>query len=295
MNKIAIIGKNGFVASNLINALKKYKKTNTKIISFSRQKYNLLSVHSVKKINKNIKDADTVVFCSADAPVKNLRQLNNNILMLNNFFNYIDNIEKKFFLYLSSDAVYKDTKNLLNENSEIKYSGSLHGMMHIFRENIVKNFINNKSLCIVRPTLIYGPNDPHNGYGPNKFIRSLLNKEDIVLFGRGEEKRDHIFIDDLSKIIAKLIIKKRSGIFNIASGKVISFFEIAKIIKKTLNSKNKIIFKKRFELPHHLGLRRFNVSKIKKVLKIRQIVDLKNYLSDINNIKSYCNSCFRID
>ena len=287
MNKIVIIGKNGFVASNLINELKKYKKTNTKIISFSKQKYNLLSIQSVKKINKNIKDADIVVFCAADAPVKNLRQLNNNILMLNNFFNYTDNIKNFFFLYLSSDAVYKDTKILLNENSKIEYSGSLHGMMHIFRESIVKSFINNKRLCIVRPTLIYGPNDPHNSYGPNKFIRSFLNKEDITLFGRGEERRDHVFINDLSKILAKLIIKKKSGIFNIASGKVFSFFEIAKIIKKTLNSKNKIIFKKRLGLPHHLGLRRFNVTKIKKELKIKKITDLKKYLSDINNIKSY--------
>ena len=247
----------------------------------------MLSVKSVKKINKNIKDADTVVFCSADAPVKSLRQLNNNILMLSNFLNYIDNIKKKFFLYLSSDAVYKDTKNLLNENSEVEYSGSLHGMMHIFRESIVKNYIDNKRLCIVRPTLIYGPHDPHNGYGPNKFIRNLLNKEDIILFGRGEERRDHIFIDDLSKIIVELIIKKKSGIFNIATGKVVSFFEIAKIIKKTLNSKNKIIFKKRLGLPHHLGIRRFNVSKIKKKLKIKQFVNLKKYLSNINKIKSY--------
>ena len=41
------------------------------------------------------------------------------------------------------------------------------------RENILK--LLNIKLCIVRPTLVYGANDPHNGYGPNKFIRLAHN------------------------------------------------------------------------------------------------------------------------
>jgi len=38
--------------------------------------------------------------------------------------------------------------------------------MHLTREMILKNKFN-KILCILRPTLIYGPGDSHNGYGPN--------------------------------------------------------------------------------------------------------------------------------
>ena len=41
--------------------------------------------------------------------------------------------------------------------------------MHFMREEMLKITTNN--LCIVRPTLVYGDNDPHNGYGPNKFVR----------------------------------------------------------------------------------------------------------------------------
>ena len=36
--------------------------------------------------------------------------------------------------------------------------------MHLLRENYLQNLYQDK-LCIVRPTLIYGSNDPHNGYG----------------------------------------------------------------------------------------------------------------------------------
>ena len=39
-----------------------------------------------------------------------------------------------------------------------------------------------------------------------------------------------IFIDDVGRIITKLIDKQQSGIFNIVSGKVVSFHQIAKFI-----------------------------------------------------------------
>ena len=68
--------------------------------------------------------------------------------------------------------------------------------MHLTREAILKdNF--NKILCILRPTLIYGPGDTHNGYGPNRFINLALKNKSIPIFGNGEEKRDHIFVEDV--------------------------------------------------------------------------------------------------
>ena len=47
--------------------------------------------------------------------------------------------------------------------------------MHIKREEIITEYCDNRNinLTIIRPTLVYGPGDTHNGYGPNKFIRDL--------------------------------------------------------------------------------------------------------------------------
>ena len=53
-------------------------------------------------------------------------------------------------------------------------------MMHVIRENYLKSLFL-KKLCILRPTLIYGEGDPHNGYGPNKFIR-LAKKMKIFFY-----------------------------------------------------------------------------------------------------------------
>ena len=79
--------------------------------------------------------------------------------------------------------------------------------MHLCRESMLKEFKN--CLTIIRLTLVYGKNDPHNGYGPNKFSRLLKLNKKIKLFGKGEERRDHISIYDISNIIKKIITKNK--------------------------------------------------------------------------------------
>ena len=131
-------------------------------------------------------------------------------------------------MYLSSDAVYSDTKKKIDENSST-IPNSLHGIMHLTREIMFENLLK-KRLCIVRPTLVYGQGDPHNGYGPNRFLRLIKKNGKISLFGKGEELRDHVWINDVSIAISKLIMKRKTGKFNLVTGKVISFNNIAKQI-----------------------------------------------------------------
>ena len=95
----------------------------------------------------------------------------------------------KYLLYVSSDAGYSDSKVPIDEKSKTEPE-NLHGFMHLMRENILR--LLGIKMCIVRPTLVYGSNDPHDGYGPNKFIRNAQSKKYIKLFGKGEERRDHI-------------------------------------------------------------------------------------------------------
>lgn len=79
------------------------------------------------------------------------------------------------------------------------------------------------SLCTLRPTLIYGIEDPHNGYGPNKFWRSAAAGEDIVLFGNGEERRDHVWVEDVAEVVVRVLLHQSIGCLNVATGKVHSF------------------------------------------------------------------------
>ena len=64
--------------------------------------------------------------------------------------------------------------------------------------------------------------------------------KDITLFGDGEELRDHIYISDIISILLECIKKKKIGIFNLASGEVNSFYDIAKIIAESTDSNSKV-------------------------------------------------------
>jgi len=260
--RIIILGSGGFISKAVQEELEKLE---VPVLPISRNHLDLTEKNSSKKLIKIIKHSDRIFFAAAEAPVKNEKMLINNFLICKTVCEVLKNITPSHLLYLSSDAVYSDSKKLLNEKS-ITQPNSIHGVMHYTREIMLKNVFKGR-MCIVRPTLVYGKNDPHNGYGPNRFIRLAKKGKNITLFGRGEELRDHIWINDVAKVIAKLISLRSNGIFNLVTGNVISFKNIASQITKE-SKKNKLIkilYKKRIGPIPHNGWRAFNQSHFKKI------------------------------
>jgi len=277
--RVVIFG-GGFIANSLVNALKK-QNVKTKLIL--KKDINLIFLSSTNKIIKLLKKDDTVIFIAAKAPVKSNKMLIYNLKICKIFCNALNYIKINHLVYISSDAVYKDSKKLLNEKS-IAQPDSLHGLMHYSREQMLKNSFNGH-LCIVRPTLIYGMKDPHNGYGPNMFIRNAIKNKNINIYGMGEELRDHIHIDDVANLISKIILYKSIGYLNLASGKIFSFLYIAKKIIKYANSESKIIQIKRTSPMPHGGYRAFDTKNIKKLFPKTTLLSINKGLSKIFSIK----------
>ena len=276
--KTIILGQKGFVAKSLINFL---KEKNIDHSSIGKNQINFLYSNSINKLKNKIRKLDNfnLIIISAIAPAKNIHDYEKNITILSNIIKSINLSKIRKIIYISSDAVYSDTKNRISENSETKPS-SIHGIMHLHRENLLKIFIPNKKLLILRPTLIYGRNDTHNSYGPNRFMRLAIKNKDIKLFGRGEELRDHIHISDVVKIIYLSLKSNKFGIYNVVTGKIISFNKLAeKSIEKSL-SKSKIIFTKRYGRMPHLGLRQFNNIRLKKEFKNYKFSNIDQKLKD---------------
>ena len=155
--------------------------------------------------------------------------------------------------------------------------------MHIIREKVLENKFSNKIL-ILRPTMIYGVHDTHDGYGPNQFLRLVKAKKNISLFGRGEERRDHIYVDTIISVMIECILKKATGKLNLASGKVLSFYNIAKEIKKITMSRVKIKFTKRSGPMPHNGFRPFDISLLRNKFKNLTIDDLKSGIRKYNKL-----------
>ena len=134
---------------------------------------------------------------------------------------------------MSSDAVYADSSDPLTETSSAE-PGSLHGIMHLSREIMLKQ-VCTVPMAVLRPSLIYGAEDTHNGYGPNQFLRLALAGKEITLFGEGEEQRDHVYIEDVVNILLLVILYCSEGVINVATGSVVSFREIAQMVSEYFN------------------------------------------------------------
>ena len=279
--RIVIIGSSGIISQNL---QKKLKEKKLKFVTFGRKDVNLKKNKSHDELNKKINNNDIIIFISAETPAKNMKMFFNNIKICDNVCKALEEKKINKLIYISSDAVYSDTPKKINEKSKT-VPDSIHGMMHLMREiNLQINF--KKKLCILRPTLIYGFGDTHQGYGPNRFINLARKNKDIFLFGKGEERRDHLYIDDLINILFKCIKTNKFGIYNLASGTVNSFNKIAKIAVTLTKSKSKIFNTKRAGLMPHNGYRPFNVAFINKNFQNIELNTIENgikkYLREFN-------------
>ena len=268
ISRVVVLGSDGFIGSELCYLLKK-KKIN--FLKINRKKINLNFRNSIKKLSRILKISDTVVFIAGVVPVKNQKMFEENLRICFNVIESIQKIKVKHLIYISSDAVYVDSSNKISEKTKT-IPNSLHGIMHLTRELLLRQYFNEK-LCIIRPTLIYGENDTHSGYGPNLFFRTAIKEKKINIFGNGEELRDHISVGDVANLISIIISKRGIGVINAVTGKAISFKLIANKIINKLKKQNISLIKipRNGPMPHN-GYRVFNNNILKKyfpTLKIK--------------------------
>jgi UDP-glucose 4-epimerase len=255
--RVVIIGASGFVGGAIADVC---EKNNIAVLRLASSDVDLLSDGASDKLRKLIRPGDHVVAAAARAPVKNPDMLIENLRMADTIIKAISAVgdEIAHVINISSDAIYADEPTPLNEQTS-KAPTSMHGVMHLAREILFMEALR-VPLCMLRPTLIYGISDPHNGYGPNRFWRQAIAGQDIVLFGEGEERRDHVSVSDVANLAFNVLQRRSTGAVNAASGQVISFHDLATLVCKT--AKNGISIKgspRTGPMPHN-GYRPFDIT-----------------------------------
>ena len=230
--RVVIIGAGGFVGSTI---RKRLEADGVTTLPLTRKELDLSADGASAKLKGLLRTTDSVVMVSAVAPAKNVPMLMQNLKMAESVCAALADTRIAHLVYISSDAVYVDDANPVTERSP-RAPSTFHGMMHAARELMLKNSTD-APVAFLRPTLIYGAADPHNGYGPNRFRRKAAGGEDIAIFGEGEERRDHVLIDDVAKIAALALAHCSAGALNVATGVSTSFNDIAQIIAKQYGGK----------------------------------------------------------
>ena len=220
--RVVILGAGGFIGGA---SHRRLTQAGVATLALGRPTFDLLAPGAADQLAKTLQSSDTLVFVSAKAPVKNPAMLLDNLRMAENVCAALVRRPVAHVVYLSSDAVYKDSPGPLDESSCAE-PGSLHGVMHLAREVMLRS-AHAGPLALIRPTLVYGLADPHNGYGPNRFRRLAAEGKEIVLFGEGEERRDHVAVEDVAEIVLRTVQHRSSGIVNATAGEVVSFRTLA--------------------------------------------------------------------
>lgn len=278
MSKLILIGGTGFIGNRLEYFLNDFDKD---ILSFGSKQINLLNPSCNSLLKKYILDGDSVIFLSSKSPTKTNEDFIDNIMMANTLANFLKDVQLEKFILISSDAVYGDRTGIYDEDSLLAPT-TKHGIMHLARENICGN-INSKFFTVIRPTNVIGVEDPHNSYGPNRFIKSVIANKEIVLFGEGNSKRDYIYIDDVCQIIKKCAYTDESIILNAVSGDSNSFLEVARILENKLNFEIKI--KKQGQELIETYIKYNNIKLVKfmnsqKIMNLTKSLDI--YLNKLN-------------
>lgn len=119
---------------------------------------------------------------------------------------------------------------------------SHYGASKLLAEILCQSYVRNYGLCcvILRFFNVYGPSltGQKRNTIEEMFIRNLLANQTPQITSHPDEARDFIFIDDSIRAIANaasLEAELDSGIYNIGTGRMTAFPELAKIINHILH------------------------------------------------------------
>jgi GDP-L-fucose synthase len=202
---------------------------------------------------------------------------------------YFANVKK--FLWLSSSTGYPVTGARAVKESEM-FDGEPYekyfcvGWMKRYTEILCRIYgeklKRSMTTIVLRPTNIYGEHDDFHfetSHVLPALIRKVVERQDpIEVWGKGEEVRDLIHVDDVADgmLLAMKDVKKYS-VFNIGFGKVYKVKDLLKKIIAIDNFKDaRVIFDA--SKPQMIPVRRVDLTRMKKVLGFYPRVSLEEGL-----------------
>lgn len=227
--RVVLLGARGFVGAALNRSL---QSLGVDTLALGSADLNLAHSNAAADLAARLRPSDTIVMAAAITPDKgrDAAASISNLAMMQSVCAAITKAGCAHLIYLSSDAVYDSAVSLVSESTSAS-PHDLYGAIHRTREIMALNLAN-VPVLILRPTLIYGIDDTHNSYGPNRFRRSAQKDGTISLFGEGEETRDHIHVDDVAALVVRCILHRSTGILNGVTGTSLSFRGVAALVSR---------------------------------------------------------------
>ena len=165
----------------------------------------------------------------------------NNLEVTQKLLEFYKDLSIKKFVYASSSSVYGDTELPMRENSLLK-PVSPYGVTKLAGENLCYLYYKNYGVPTVslRYFTVYGPRQRPD-MAIHKFVKAILNDDDILIFGDGEQTRDFTFVDDA--VEANILAANNDvvgEVFNVGGGSRISVNELIGMMENIIGKKAKV-------------------------------------------------------
>jgi len=209
--KILLTGSEGFIGKHLAEKLKEHT-----IIRIDR------------KLNNEIMDVvldtkfDVIIHCAAQTslPLSKedpIKDAEDNILAT---IHLLKNYKYKKFVYISTAAIYPDSKDPISEDVKIDYIDSPYGVSKYAGELYVKLLA--KDHLILRLANVHGKGQEEKSEA--NVMAHFLKDDPIVVYG-GDQTRDFIPVEEVTDHVVKCL--NLSGTYNIGSGKATKIKDLA--------------------------------------------------------------------
>ncbi len=261
--KLVIFGASGFIGKNISIKFKKKFKNYQIIGTYLKNRPSIKGVKLIKcdltkpnQVKKIIKGSEIIIQAAATTSgakeiiSKPYIHVNNNAIMNSIVTKLAYDHFVKHVIIFSCTVMYRSSRKALKENDfnpnkEMypNYFGA--GWMKVYVEKLGEFYsrLNRNKYTLIRHSNIYGPYDKFDldrshvfGATVNKVINTKNNK--VIVWGKGDEGRDLLYIDDLVNFVELAIKNQKSkfGIYNVGYGKLIS---INSLVKKIINLSGK--------------------------------------------------------
>lgn len=154
---------------------------------------------------------------------------------------------------LTNSYPMKETQFLDGEPTETNYGYALAKRELYEQSNFYRKFYN-LNYSTFTPSNLYGP-EANFDDNSSHFIASLIkkiyhskNRENITLYGSGTPTRQHLYVDDLAKLIPELLYKHNTSLpINVAPKENFTIKEISEIAVKEIGKNISINFNNKLD------------------------------------------------
>lgn len=256
--KILILGSEGFVGNNLSHGLKTHQVfAADQIENNAKQNYTKFDITDLASVKKTVNNVDIVINLVAHSLVSSLDSIITNaqvnIIGLLNVLEACRTNNIKKIIFTSASSLIGEPQTFQVSENHMTKPKTAYGITKLASEHYLRLYheLYGLNYVVFRFFNIYGPHQK-NGLVPSLYSR-LINNESITVFGKGDQIRDYVYIEDILPFFEKSITSNVADnrVINMGTSKGASINEVIQILSR-ITGKHPIIENKP-ERPGEIG------------------------------------------